>query len=437
MIFPEGFLWGAASAAVQVEGAACEDGKAPGIWDALSVGHIKHGDTTNISCDHYHRYKEDVALMKEIGLKSYRFSVSWPRVIPAPGQVNKQGLKFYVDLVHELKQAGIEPLCTLFHWNLPMWMYEKGGWENREIADYFASYVEVVVDALSDQVQYWMTINEPQCFIGGGYKSNGAPPYLHEVSQLPYITRNVMLAHGRAVQVIRDHAKLPPKIGFAPTGPVFTPLGNSPEEIEAARERSYKQECGPFDNAWWADPIVLGSIPTPLREALTPEDMKIIHQKLDFYAFNIYNSNNYNDGPDKINQLVYPGQPRTAMGWPITPEVMYWAVRFHYERYGLPILISENGMANYDFIMEDGKVHDPQRMDYIHRHLKALHRAVAEGIPVIGYQYWSILDNFEWSEGYDKRFGLIYVDYPTQRRVLKDSAYDYKEIIHTNGACLA
>lgn len=434
MSFPENFLWGAASAAHQVEGAYLEDGKAAGIWDALTEGKIKHCDNARIACDHYHRFREDVALMKEIGLKSYRFSVSWPRVIPAPGKVNEKGLAFYVSLVEELKKAGIEPLCTLFHWNLPMWMYEKGGWENEEIADYFAEYAKVVVDALSGQVRYWMTINEPQCFIGCGYQKASHPPYLQEVNRLPFISRNVMLAHGRAVSVIRQRAKLAPLVGYAPTGPVFTPSGDGEEQIEEARQRSYPENCGAFSNNWWSDPIVLGEVPKPLLGAITEEDLKIIHQPLDFYAFNVYNSDNYQETDGGIhNTRIYSGQPRTAMGWPVTPEVMYWAIRFHYERYRLPILVSENGMACYDFVTEDGRVHDPGRIDYVHRHLKFMNKAIMEGIPVLGYQYWSIMDNFEWNEGFDKRFGLIFVDYTTGDRILKDSAMDYAGIIRENG----
>lgn len=436
MKFPENFLWGAASAAHQIEGAWNEDGKAPGIWDALTEGKIKHGDSAKAACEHYHRFRDDVKLMKKLGLKSYRFSVSWPRVMNAPGTVNQKGLQFYIDLVNELVEAGIEPLCTLFHWNLPMWMYEMGGWENQAVAEHFAEYTKVVVDALSDKVRWWITLNEPQCFIGAGYNNAGHPPYLKAWNQLPYITRNVMLAHGRAVQMIRENAKLLPMIGYAPTGSVYTPIGGEDSEIEQARKASYPADCGPFSNNWWSDPIILGKVPEPLKKAITSEDIAVIRQKLDFYAFNVYNSENYKEMPDQINPMVYPGQPRTAMGWPITPEVMYWAIRFHYERYGLPIMITENGMAAYDFVMSDGKVHDPQRIEYINAHLRNMVKAMEEGIPVLGYQYWSIMDNFEWAEGYDKRFGLIYVNYVTQERVLKDSAYDYAHIIHTNGSCL-
>lgn len=469
MGFTRDFLWGAASASFQVEGAWAEDGKAPGICDMLFEGHTAHGDNGRVSSDHYHHMKEDVDLMKKLGLKSYRFSVSWPRVIPRPGMVNKKGLDFYVSLVDELRKAGIEPMCTLFHWDMPMWMHEKGGWVNPKIADYFCDYVKTVVEALSDKVSWWFTFNEPQCFAGGGYADAFLPPFYKEpLSMVKCVTRNVMLSHGRAVQLIRKYAKTPAKIGFAPTGPVFTPIKDDPlrsrgsrfgdeidqnirpvisgydasyfteEQIEEARKLTYDagmMKAG--SNSWWADPIVLGKIPEILSDTLTEQDIKIIHQPLDFYAFNVYTSLNAQvDSSPEFPRYIYPGMPRTGNGWAYTPEVMYWAVRFHYERYHLPILISENGMANNDMIMEDGHIHDPQRIEYLHQYLKCLKKAVEEGFPVIGYQYWSIMDNMEWSSGFDPRFGLIYVDYLTGKRTVKDSAMDYSEIIRTNGEYL-
>lgn len=440
MPFPKSFLWGAASAAYQVEGAYAEDGKGPGIWDALSDGHVQHGENGNVACDHYHRYREDVALMKEMGLKSYRFSVSWPRVMPAPGVVNEKGLDFYRSLVAELRAAGIEPLCTLFHWNLPMWMHEQGGWHNPAVADAFAEYVGVVVDALSDQVRYWMTINEPACFIGNGYVTGVHAPFektldkpLPEMfANLAVLTRNCLLAHGKAVQVIRARAKTPPKIGMALNGAVYLPAEETEEAIAAARALTFPEQ--PFFShfSWWADPMVLGKAPAGLEQALSAQDLAVIHQPLDFFGFNCYQSNDYDEytGP---NPAVYPGMPRTSMGWPITPDALYWAVRFLGERYGLPLLVTENGMANTDFVMTDGKVHDPQRIDFLQRYLTGLQRAAEEGADLIGYCYWSLLDNFEWAEGYDKRFGLVYVDYPTQRRIPKDSAAWYAEVIRRNG----
>ncbi|MCD8075859.1 MAG: beta-glucosidase [Lachnospiraceae bacterium] len=432
MSFPKDFMWGAASAAYQVEGARDADGKGEGIWDALSYGHVQYNENGDVACDHYHRYREDVALMKQIGLKSYRFSVSWPRVMPEEDVINEKGLDFYSDLVDELLKAGIEPLVTLFHWNLPMWMQEKGGWENEEVAEHFERYAAAVVERLSDRVTWWMTINEPQVFATLGYVVGAHAPFLKKPEALCPVTRNVMLAHGRAVCAIRSHAKRPPKIGMAPTGGGVTPFEDTREGIEAARRQNYEGEQGePFGNSWWMDPIVLGIVPEPLKGTISADDLKTICQPLDFFGFNIYNSQNYEGRVE--NPYMYRGVPRTAMGWSITPECLYWMPKFHYERYHLPILITENGMANCDFVMLDGKVHDTQRIDFIHRYLLELKKAVDEGIPVIGYQYWSIMDNFEWAEGYNKRFGLVYVDYRTQERILKDSALYYAEVIRTNG----
>ncbi len=436
MGFPENFLWGAASSAHQIEGAALEDGKSEGIWDAMAEGMVAHGDRADISCDHYHRFREDIALMKALGLRSYRFSVSWPRVIPQRGAVNMKGLEFYISLARELRLAGIEPICTLFHWNMPMWAQELGGWLSPEMQSEFAFFTKTVVEAISEYVRYWITLNEPQCFIGSGYKNGQHPPFLKEKEKIPEISRNVMLSHGAAVRAIREAAKTPPLVGFSPTGGVFTPLGGRPEDIETARRKSYEDWPGVYGNIWWSDPMVLGKIPPGLEGTLTPEDMGLICEKLDFYAFNIYNSTNFIEKNGK-NPYAYPGMPRSAMGWPITPEVMYWAAKFHYERYGLPILISENGYAGYDFIMRDGRVRDPQRADFIKSYLIQLRRAADERIPVIGYQYWSIFDNYEWLEGYDKRFGLVFIDYRTGKRILKDSALEYAEIIRTNGRSLA
>lgn len=435
MGFSKDFIWGAASAAHQVEGAHLEDGKSLGIWDALYEGHVKHDDNGDVACDHYHRYKEDVALMKQMGLKAYRFSVSWPRVMPEEGKVNQKGLQFYVDLVTELVNAGIEPMCTLFHWNLPMWAYDKGGWKWDKVSEHFEKYTEVVVNALSDKVKYWMTVNEPQIFIGLGYVTGVHAPFLKEPENVGILTKNVLLAHGKAVQKIREVAKQKPIVGIAPTGGITTPLKDDEAGIEQARQATFADVgvMSVFSFNWWCDPMVLGTVPEGLKNVLTAEDIKVIHQPLDFFGFNIYQSANYNEYDGKKNPNIYPGMPYTAMDWNITPEVLYWAPRFLHERYGLPLLVTENGMANNDFVMRDGKVHDPQRVDFMHSYLENLKNAVTDGVPVIGFMYWSILDNFEWAEGYDKRFGLIYVDYRTQKRTLKDSAYFYTEVIKSNG----
>lgn len=429
MSFSKDFLWGAASAAYQVEGAYNEDGKGMGIWDALSAGHVKHGDNGNVACDHYHRYKEDVALMKQLGLKAYRFSVSWPRIMPEEGCINEKGLEFYGNLVDELLAAGI----------MPMWIHEQGGWLCDKVSDYFAEYVKIVVEALSDRISVWMTLNEVSTFLGAGYMDGVHAPFEQCKAGTPEakericaLTKNILLAHGKAVRVIREQAILPPEIGIAMDGTLYMPWAETEEEIEKARTATFPEGVSCKAVNWWLEPAVKGKLHPEMERIISTEELGQIHQPLDFMGYNCYKANNYDDD-FAPNPALYPGIPRTAMDWAITPDALYWAVRFYHERYGLPIMITENGMANVDFVMSDGKIHDQQRIEYLKGYLKGLKRAVDEGYPVIGYLYWSILDNFEWAEGYDKRFGLIYVDYRTQGRTLKDSALWYAGVIQENG----
>lgn len=435
-VFPKEFLWGAASASAQVEGGWNEGGRTPSIWDAACPKRIKHGDNCHTACDHYHRWKEDAALMKELGLKSYRFSISWSRIIPEEGKVNPAGLKFYSDLVDELLAAGVEPLVTIYHWDLPLWVHKKGGWLSPKIIPLFRDYATAVVDALSDRVTWWMTMNEPQCFIMNGYMQGAHAPFKRDYLALSRLTRNCMLAHAQAVKVIRQYAKKPPKVGIAMASGCFVPKDETPKEIETARKNSIETGMGLMGNRWWMDPILAGK---PVRAygvyASKQEDMAEIAQPLDFVGLNLYTPYNHSDwgGDPKAHRA---GLPRTSLGWVVDERVMYWTVRFVYERYHLPIIITENGMAENDFVCLDGGVHDPQRTDFIRRYLGSLKRAVREGYPVLGYQHWSIMDNFEWAEGYDPRFGLVFVDYATGERIVKDSAWAYKKIIETNGEML-
>lgn len=433
--FPNGFLWGAAAASAQIEGGWNEGGRTPSIWDVAAKKQVKRGENCHTACDHYHRWREDVALMREIGLKSYRFSISWSRVIPEEGRVNPEGIKFYSDLVDALLEAGIEPLVTIYHWDMPLWVYKKGGWMSESIVPLFRDYTKVLVDALSDRVTWWMTINEPGCFIMNGYMQGVHAPFKRNYLALSKLTRNCMLAHAEAVKVIRQHAKKPPKVGVAFSSGAWVPAHETPDEIEDARKKTVETGNGLMANRWWMDPMLLGK---PVRAygiyATHEKDMAAICQPLDYIGLNIYTSFNYADwgGGKKPD----PGMAKNSLGWVIDGRVMYWNVKFVYERYKLPILITENGLAANDTVSLDGKVHDPQRTDFIYRYLGGLKRAVDEGIPVLGYQHWSVMDNFEWAEGFDPRFGLIYVDYATQKRILKDSAWEYKKIIETNGACL-
>ncbi len=448
MQFSDKFIWGAASAAYQIEGAYNEDDKGLNIWDAYCQigGHIAHSENGNVACDHYHRFREDVKLMHDMGIRYYRFSISWTRVIPEGiGAVNLKGLQFYSDLVDELLANGITPMVTLFHWDYPLTLHEKGGWLNRDSSDWFADYARVIVDALSDRVQYWMTINEPQVFIGCGYAIGKFAPFqVLQTRDLTRMTHNVLLAHGKAVQIIREHAKTKPMVGFSFATPCCTPTDDSFEAIAEAKRKSFAvtKYRFPFETSWWADPIFFGKYPDEAYAVLgddmpeiQPGDMEIISQPVDFYGVNIYESKAAED-PYGYAENAYLGCPRTQMGWPVTPEALYWSPKFLFERYGKPVLLSENGMASHDWVQLDGQVHDPQRIDFMKRYLRELCRAVADGTEVMGYLYWSILDNFEWADGYDKRFGLVHVDYQTQKRTVKDSGYFYGDVIRSNGTAV-
>ena len=435
-VFQKDFLWGAATAATQIEGAWNEDGKCPSIWDVAPEKRIKNGDTCHDACDHYHRYKEDVALMKEMGLKTYRFSINWCRIMPAKGQVNEKGIVFYKELVNELINAGIEPLGTLFHWETPQWVQEEGGWLSDNTITYFTEYVKVVVDALSDQVTWWMTLNEPQCYIMNGYMVGAHAPFKHKYLSLSKMSRVCMLCHGKAVKIIRERAKTTPKVGIAMATTCVIPENESVEAIEKAYNATYTGQMGTMGNAWFCDPMLKGESVTAYGIYRTSKkDLDEIFQPLDFVGINTYSpmeGGNYGQG----NKNQKPGCSRNSMGWLVDEGCLYWTIRFMYKRYGLPIIVTENGYSDNDSVCLDGKVHDPQRTDFIYRYLGGVKRAISEGIPVIGYQYWSLMDNFEWAEGYSPRFGLIYIDFETQERILKDSAYEYKKIIETNGDCI-
>jgi beta-glucosidase len=432
-IFPEDFMWGAATAATQVEGAWDEDGKCPSIWDIAPEKKIKNGDTCHRACDHYHRYKEDVALMKKLGLKSYRFSVNWCRIMPQKGVVNEKGIEFYRNLISELKAAGIEPLLTVFHWDTPVWVQKEGGWMSDRTIQYYSDYVKVLMDAFSDQVTWWMTMNEPQCFIMNGYMVGAHAPFTHRYLALNQLTRVCMLCHGAAVRIIRQYAKKPPKIGIAMAVSAVIPQSESKEDIGKAYKATFTGQMGTMGNAWFDDPILAGRPVTAYGVYRTSQkDLKDIFMPLDFVGINNYSpmeGGNYLQG-DKHH---VPGCSRNSMGWIVDKGSLYWTIRFMYHRYHLPILVTENGYSDNDCICLDGKVHDPQRSDYMLRYLSGVKRAVSEKIPVLGYQYWSLLDNFEWSEGYTPRFGLIYVDYESERRIPKDSSDAYREIIAQNG----
>lgn len=447
MTFPKDFVWGAASASYQIEGAAYEDGKGLSVWDTFcrEPEKVWSGNTGDVACDHYHRYEEDVNLMVKIGLKAYRFSISWPRVIPEGiGAVNAKGLAFYDKLVDFLLEKGIKPWVTLFHWDYPQALYNQGGWLKRDSADWFAEYSRVIVDKLSDRVSHWMPLNEPQCIIHFGHHDGTFAPGLKlKFNEVLLAAHHSLLAHGKAVQILRQHAKTKPVVGGAPVGIIKMPVSESTEDIEAAKKRMFAiAKKDTWSNTWYADPMIFGRYPEDgvrLFGSDMPEikegDMETICQPLDFYGANIYNGQFVKAEKDGryIEQPLKDGPALTTMDWEVTPESLYWGPRFLYERYNLPIVVTENGMANCDWVHADGKVHDPQRIDFLSLYLKAFHRAIEDGVKTKGYFLWSIMDNFEWALGYKQRFGIIFVDYQRGKRTLKDSAYWYKKVIECNG----
>lgn len=451
MAFPAGFTWGVASAAYQIEGAPREDGKGASVWDMFCRKDraVWQGQNGDVACDHYHRWREDVRLMKELGIPAYRFSLSWPRILPeGAGAVNARGLDFYSRLVDELLAAGIEPWITLFHWDYPLALYHRGGWLNRDSTDWFAEYTAAVAGKLSDRVTHWMTLNEPQCFVDLGLRTGShAPGDRLRFDEVLQAAHHVLLAHGRAVRVLRETAKAPPCIGVAMVGGACMPETDAPADVAAARTAMFRTAGRTlFNSAWWLDPVFFGRYPEDgLRlfgaaaPAVRPGDMETIAARLDYLGLNIYHGTTWKAGAGGEPEAVPlpPGYPKTTQDfWPVTPSSLYWGPTFMHERYGAPVVITENGHQNPDVISLDGKVHDPQRIDYLHRYLRELRRAVAAGVPVKGYFQWCFTDNFEWAMGDAIRVGLVYTDYPTQRRIPKDSAAWYRDVITANGANL-
>ena len=376
MGFKKDFIWGGATASYQVEGAAYEDGKGLNIWDIFCKdgGHIYENQTGDVACDQYHRYKEDVQIMKEMGMKAYRFSLSWARIMPeGTGAVNENGLEYYDNLINELLDNGIEPFVTLYHWDLPYALHLQGGWMNPNSSSWFYEYAKVVAEHFSDRVKNFFTINEPQCVVGLGYQTGEHAPGL-KVGPSDYfrIWHNVLKAHGRAVEALREFSKQPVKISMAPCGALYVPETNKPEDIEAARKANFSLPensigaCS-WDVALCCDPVYLGQYPEDILKEfgqffpkVTDADMKLISQPLDFYGQNIYNAVTVRAGEDgkAVRAARYDGFPQTAIGWPVTPEVLYWAPKFMQERYKKPFMITENGMASHDWVGVDGKVHD-------------------------------------------------------------------------------
>lgn len=447
MGFPSEFVWGVATASYQIEGTPAAAGGGESIWDMFCrrPGVIFDGSSGEIACDHYNRWRDDVALMQQLGIQAYRFSIAWPRVLPeGAGRVNDAGLDFYDRLVDALLAAGIQPWVTLYHWDLPYALYCQGGWLNRESPAWFAAYTQLIVDRLSDRVRHWMTLNEPQCFIGLGLQTGvHAPGDRLGWREVLRAGHHALLAHGRAVQVIRSRAKITPQIGYAPVGAVSAPASANPSDIAAARTAMFSlSEKTVWANSWWLDPVFFGRYPEDGLSVfgadvpqVQPGDMELIAQPLDFFGANIYNSGTVRAGDDgRPIHMPHPhGIGRTMYHWAVTPEALYWGPRFYHERYGLPIVITENGVTTSDWLALNGTVPDQGRIDFLRRYLGELERAGKDGVPLLGYFHWSFMDNFEWQEGFKQRFGLVHVEYGSQRRTVKDSGRWYAELIRSGG----
>lgn len=452
-MFREDFVWGVASSAYQVEGTDPQDGRGKTVWDTFTEeGRVFEGQDAYTTCDHMHRYKDDYALMKNLGIHAYRFSLNWARILPeGTGQVNEKAIAMYRDMILTMKKNGITPYITMFHWEFPAALYEKGGWLNPDVVEWFGEYARVVAERFSDLCEYFITINEPQCVVGLGHlRGIHAPGTKCSVKETFQIAHNLLKAHGKAVIELRKYAKQPIKIGFAPTGGVAYPHTDSKEDIEAAK-KVYFGFYNPIDNwtwnvSWFSDPVFLGCYPKEGLEKfkeylpeITAEDMELIHQPLDFMGQNIYNGYYVRAGEDGEPEFVNraPGFPKTGADWPVTPEAFYYGIKFLTERYPLPLYITENGMSCHDIVSADGRVHDPNRITFLDSYIGAMQRAYDEGADVRGYFLWTFLDNFEWADGYKQRFGMVYVDFASQKRIVKDSALWYQKVIETNGAILS
>ncbi len=441
--FPEGFIWGTATSAYQIEGAVGEDGRGPSIWDTFcrQPGKIWQGQTGDVASDHYHRWREDIRLMQELGLPAYRFSIAWPRILPeGTGKVNPAGLDFYDRLVDGLREAGIEPFVTLYHWDLPQALQDRGGWTKRETAEAFAEYARIVAERLGDRVTYWITHNEPFVSSIFGHFTGEHAPGKKSPFDAAWAYRHLMLSHGLAVEALRATLPSSAQIGIVLNLSPVHPASDSPKDRQAAKR------LDGLLNRMFLEPVLRGRFPSDLQKAFgllfkpASEDMKRIAAPVDFLGINYYTRvvARHDSGTPFIQAAAVEveGSERSEM-WEVYPEGMYEVLTRVYSEYRpARLLVTENGFPFPDAPDPDGRVHDPQRIAYLRRHLLQVHRAVSEGVPVQGYFVWSLLDNFEWAHGYRMRFGLIYVDYETQARTIKDSGRWYAEVVRRNGLLL-
>jgi beta-glucosidase len=441
--FPKGFLWGTATASYQVEGAVNEDGRGPSIWDTFShtPGKVVNNATGDVADDHYHRYKEDVQLMKSLGVKSYRFSIAWPRVFPqGAGAPNPKGLDFYNRLIDELLANGIEPFATLYHWDLPQALQDRGGgWESRETSEAFGNYAGYVAERLSDRVKHFFTINEFGAFVELGYRVGVHAPGLKLPSARFNQTRHhAVLGHGLAVQAIRAHAKRGTRVGLAENMTICVPVIETPEHIAAA-ERATRELNAPYMTVIQEGKYTDAYLAAAKTDApkFTPEDLKTISSPLDFVGINIYTPLYIRADSSPLGFAVVPHPqtfPHMSSFWLyIGPEALYWGPHHVAKIWNVKeIYITENGCSSSDIPAPDGQVYDTDRVMYLRNYLTQLQRATSDNVPVRGYFLWSLMDNFEWADGYTNRFGLHYVDYQTQKRTPKLSAAFYKEVIARN-----
>jgi beta-glucosidase len=452
--FPDGFLWGAATAAYQIEGAPDADGKGPSIWDTFShtPGKVFHGDTGDVACDSYHRYPEDIAMLQRLGVGAYRFSLSWPRIQPdGRGPANQQGLDYYHRLVDALLDKGITPMITLYHWDLPQALQDKGGWAVRDIAEIFADFAEIAGEALGDRVHRWVTLNEPWVVAHVGYRDGRHAPGVADPAKAVAANHHLLLAHGRAVRALRAASPSPAQIGITLNLDVARPV--SPAAADMAAELEARM------NGAYLDPLLRGAYPERLTAEFSPAkvpglvhdgDFDVIRTPMDFLGVNFYAPHYVGIRPDgeprRGEQLIGPdvvfvqpeGMPVTAMNWLVDSSSIYELMTGLRDiTDGLPLYITENGSAWYDYVTPDGTVEDYERREYLRDHLAALHAAIADGVNLRGYFAWSLLDNMEWAEGYAKRFGLVYVDFGTQKRILKRSGEFYARVVRANALPLS
>lgn len=434
-IFPLNFRWGAATAAYQIEGAWNEGGKGESIWDRFShtPGKVANGDTGDVACDHYHRLGEDVELMRELGIRNYRFSISWPRVMPSGrGVLNKEGIEFYDRLIDELLESGIEPFITLYHWDLPQQLQDIGGWLNRDVGKYFADYAAAMVKRYGDRVKNWTTLNEPWVVAHLGYRTGEMAPGVQDEKQCYQVFHNLFVAHGLAVRAMREaHSDI--QCGIVLILFPTEPASDSPQDKAASEYGWHKDSC------WQLDPLLKSVYPSDAWNALgsfapqvEPGDMALISQQLDFLGVNYYFRAVVSAAKGRLEEI--PGASYTDMGWEVHAESLRHLLERINREYKLPPLyITENGAAYKDERTGDGRIHDTRRIQYIRDHLLAAHQSIQNGVDLRGYFCWSLLDNFEWAHGYSKRFGLVHVDYETLKRTPKDSARWYSRVIRRNG----